>query len=79
MNATKLKISQEFSLPAHAARPLPPAGGGIWKITLPVSLGTHHDRFLVDGEWQDDPQCAIRVPNPFGTQNNVRVATAHST
>jgi hypothetical protein len=25
----------------------------------------------VDGQWHDDPYCARKVANPFGTQNAV--------
>jgi 1,4-alpha-glucan branching enzyme len=47
--------------------------GGIWRTALALSPGTHHYRFLVDGEWRDDPECTVRVPNPFGSENSVRV------
>jgi hypothetical protein len=39
-------------------------------VALPP--GTHHYRFIVDGEWRDDPECTLRVANPYGTQDNVR-------
>lgn len=45
---------------------------GIWRTSVRLSPGEHHYRFLVDGEWQDDPQCTLRVPNPYGTQDAVR-------
>lgn len=45
---------------------------GVWRATVELPPGTYHYRFLVDGEWRDDPECALRVPNPFGTQNAVR-------
>ena len=45
---------------------------GIWNISVELSPGTHHYRFLVDGEWRDDPECNVRVPNPFGGQNMAR-------
>jgi 1,4-alpha-glucan branching enzyme len=45
---------------------------GVWKAKVALEAGTHHYRFLVDGEWRDDPECTLRVPNPFGSQNAVR-------
>ena len=45
--------------------------GGIWRVTIPLTPGEHHYRFLVDGEWRDDPECTLRVANPFGSQNAV--------
>jgi 1,4-alpha-glucan branching enzyme len=46
--------------------------GGIWKATVALDPGVHHYRFLVNGEWRDDPECTLRVPNPYGTENSVR-------
>jgi hypothetical protein len=37
--------------------------------------GTHHYRFLVDGEWRDDPECALRTQNPYGGENMTRQVT----
>jgi 1,4-alpha-glucan branching enzyme len=45
---------------------------GIWNAAVELEPGMHHYRFLVDGEWRDDPECTLHVPNPFGGQNAVR-------
>ena len=45
---------------------------GVWRTTVQLPAGTHHYRFLVDGEWRDDPECTLREPNPFGTENMMR-------
>ena len=45
---------------------------GVWRSSLKLAPGTHHYRFLVDGQWHDDPECTIRVPNPFGSENMIR-------
>jgi 1,4-alpha-glucan branching enzyme len=45
---------------------------GIWRTTVELKSGTHLYRFLVDGQWQDDPQCHLHIQNPFGSQNSVR-------
>jgi 1,4-alpha-glucan branching enzyme len=44
---------------------------GIWRVTIPLSPGEHHYRFLVDGEWRDDPECKLQIPNPFGSRDSV--------
>jgi len=46
--------------------------GGVWSAAVELPPGTHHYRFLVDGEWRDDAECSLRVPNPFGSLNAVR-------
>lgn len=45
---------------------------GVWKTTVALAAGIYHYRFLVDGEWRDDPQCTLRIPNIFGSHNMVR-------
>jgi len=45
---------------------------GVWRTILELAPGEYHYRFLVDGQWQDDPHCALHVPNPYGSQDAVR-------
>ena len=51
------------------ARPLKKDARGLWKTSVTLPLGKHEYRFVVDGEWRDDPKCQERRPNPFGTTN----------
>lgn len=46
---------------------------GIWKKTLSLAPGRYEYRLMVDGHWQDDPQCPTRQPNQFGGENCVCV------
>ncbi|MBU6411162.1 MAG: isoamylase early set domain-containing protein, partial [Verrucomicrobia bacterium] len=46
--------------------------GGLWTASVNLPPGTYHYRFLVDGQWRDDPECTLRVPNPYGGENSVR-------
>lgn len=45
--------------------------GGRWKRTMNLPPGRHEYRFIVDGEWRDDPRSPERVPNPYGGLNSV--------
>ncbi|OGG43991.1 MAG: hypothetical protein A3F84_15405 [Candidatus Handelsmanbacteria bacterium RIFCSPLOWO2_12_FULL_64_10] len=47
-------------------------GQGVWGASLTLTPGTYEYRFLVDGEWQNDPGAEVAL-NPYGTQNCVRV------
>jgi 1,4-alpha-glucan branching enzyme len=47
---------------------------GVWTVDVALPPGRHSYRFIVDGEWRDDPECKLRVPNPFGTEDMVRIA-----
>jgi len=48
------------------------AGGGVWSVAVELTPGTHRYRFIVDGQWSEDPDCALRAPNPYGTQDSIR-------
>ncbi len=52
--------------------PMRKAPGGVWSATVTLPPGTHKYRFIVDGEWRDDPECSIHVPNPYGGKDMVR-------
>jgi 1,4-alpha-glucan branching enzyme len=51
---------------------------GVWRAQVPLTPGTHHYKFLVDGKWHDDPDCVLRVPNLFGGENMLRKAKEES-
>jgi len=38
---------------------------------MPRTPGRYEYRFVVDGQWRDDPACTERVPNGFGSENCV--------
>jgi 1,4-alpha-glucan branching enzyme len=44
---------------------------GIWQVELRLEPGRYEYRFVVDGEWQDDPHAPVRVANSFGSTNAV--------
>lgn len=47
--------------------------GDVWRTELLLLPGRYEYRLRVDGEWRNDPACSTRVPNAFGTQNDVLV------
>ena len=52
--------------------PLHQGKDGIWKASVSLEPGAYEYRFIVDGEWHDDQNCATRRPNAFGVENCVR-------
>lgn len=48
---------------------------GVWLSVIPLEPGQYSYRFIVDGQWCDDPRSTRRVPNPFGTENALLVVT----
>ncbi|HEY4416223.1 MAG TPA: glycogen-binding domain-containing protein [Verrucomicrobiae bacterium] len=85
------KIEQLFLLNAPTAQDVQLAGNftqweksaiamskndnGIWQAAVAMQPGEYQYRFLVDGEWWDDEECASYSPNPFGSRNAVRQVT----
>lgn len=51
--------------------PMQKGADGVWRTAVELPPGKHAYRFLVDGEWRDDPECRVRVANPFGGQDMV--------
>ena len=44
---------------------------GRYKAAIRLPPGRHEYKFVVDGEWRDDPACAETVANGQGTANCV--------
>ena len=51
--------------------PMKKGGGGIWHTTVMLSPGRYEYKFLIDGDWQEDPQNSNSCPNCFGTMNSI--------
>jgi 1,4-alpha-glucan branching enzyme len=71
-DATNVILVGDFTHWQQSPINLKKQSGGVWQASVELTPGEHHYRFIVDGEWCDDPECALRVPNPFGTQDSVR-------
>ena len=46
---------------------------GLWKKTVMIFPGRYEYKFLVDGQWQNDPCNDQLCYNRFGTQNNLLI------
>ncbi len=58
----------DWNLKKH---PMKTDGNGVWNKTVIISPGKYEYKFLVDGQWKEDPQNDQTCPNCFGTQNSV--------
>lgn len=52
-------------------RPLKRDKKGVWTTTMLLAPGAYEYRFVVDGEWWDDPKATERRGNEHGTENCV--------
>ena len=69
--AQSVLLAGDFNSWDPQAHPLKKSSDGLWKININLSPGRYEYRFLVDGEWRNDPQCESYAPNPFGEDNSV--------
>jgi 1,4-alpha-glucan branching enzyme len=70
--AMSVMLVGDFSHWQRNGIPMQRGKDGVWTASLELPPGTHHYRFIVDNEWCDDPDCMLRVPNPYGGHNMVR-------
>ncbi|MGA2852981.1 MAG: glycogen-binding domain-containing protein [Verrucomicrobiota bacterium] len=71
-DALSVQLAGDFTQWQEHPINLQKGADGVWRAVIQLPPGTHHYRFLVDGEWRDDPECTLRAPNPFGGDNMTR-------
>lgn len=47
-------------------------GSGRYEAQVQLLPGLHEYKFIIDGAWCLDPECAESVPNDFGSRNSAR-------
>ena len=72
-NAQTVLVAGDFTGWEQAPVALKKDKRGVWKKNLSLPPGCYEYRLLVDGKWCDDPSCARRRPNQFGSENCVCV------
>lgn len=73
--ARSVKLAADFTDWGNSPLDMVKSEDGVWHALVPLPPGDHSYRFIVDGQWYDDPHPAMCVPNPFGTVNAVVAVT----
>jgi 1,4-alpha-glucan branching enzyme len=71
-HARSVQLAADFTDWEKSPLEMTRAENGVWRVVVPLAAGNYSYRFIVDGQWCDDPQCGYRIPNPFGTTNDTR-------
>ncbi len=50
---------------------------GSWSATVTLAPGEHQYRLIVDGHWANNPGAERRVPNGYGSENDVVMVADH--
>jgi hypothetical protein len=69
--AGSVKLAADFTDWEKFPLDLIKSDDGVWSMVVPLLPGRYAYRFIVDGQWYDDPQAALSEPNLFGTNNAV--------
>jgi len=70
-NAKAVSLMGDFNQWNQKVHPMKQNNEGTWKKVIVVEPGKYEYRFLVDGQWWNDPENDIICSNCFGTANNV--------
>ena len=68
-DAKNVSVAGDFNNWNPAALPAKKDSKGTWKAKISLSAGSYQYKFVVDGNWQNDPKCKACVANSFGSQN----------
>lgn len=69
--ATRVAVTGSFCDWTPEGYALKSYRGGVWRCNVFLAPGRYEYRFVVDGNWQNDPAGTEHVPNPFGSLNTV--------
>ena len=69
-NANRVVLMGEFNDWNPKKHPMNLTNEGVWQKSLFLYPGTYEYKFMVDGEWENDPENPLVCPNSFGTRNN---------
>ena len=70
--AVNVLLAGDFTQWQDRPIPMKKQPGGPWQVTIALPPGRYHYRYIVDGEWRDDPECALYESNSCGGKNAVR-------
>ena len=73
--AKQVMLTGNFNNWDPDTHPMKHTGKGVWKKRLTLASNQYEYKFLIDGEWQEDPENDQVCLNCFGTRNNLLTLT----
>ena len=70
-DAKEVVLMGDFNNWNPKKHPMQKDGNGIWNKVVIIPPGNYEYKFLVDGEWKEDPQNEQKCANCFGTHNSI--------
>lgn len=75
-DAAAVFLAGDFNGWNATATPMVKGEQGVWKVTVPLETGEYEYKFVVDDQWQGDPDNSRRKSDPFGGFNSLVVVGA---
>jgi 1,4-alpha-glucan branching enzyme len=69
--AKEVLLTGDFNNWSPEKHPMKRDENGMWNKAVMLSPGNYEYKFLVDGQWREDPRNDHICPNCFGTYNSV--------
>jgi 5'-AMP-activated protein kinase regulatory beta subunit len=69
--AKEVVLMGDFNNWSPEKHPMRRDENGMWNKVVVLSPGNYEYKFLVDGQWREDPRNNYLCPNCFGTYNSV--------
>jgi 1,4-alpha-glucan branching enzyme len=70
--ANKVMLAGSFNNWDHTSMPLKRTNKeGLWAKDMVLNPGKYEYKFVVDGNWINDPRNRKTIRNPFGTENSL--------
>lgn len=70
-DAEEVILMGDFNAWNPKKHPMKKDGNGVWNKAVILPPGTYEYKFLVDGQWKEDPQNEYTCLNCFGSYNSV--------
>lgn len=71
-NASDVRLTGDFNKwDPSLTRMIKTGGKGVWMVDVPIDEGSYEYRYLVDGNWLEDPENPLFTINEHGGKNSV--------
>lgn len=70
-DATRVCLAGAFNQWNPDSFPMIKEKNGVWSLTLDLPMGYYAYKFVVDGQWREDPKAARTRPDGLGGRNSV--------
>ena len=77
-DANEVFLIGDFNEWNPKTHPMKSDGNGTWVRDVIISPGKHEYKFMIDGQWKEDPKNEQQSLNCFGTYNNIIEVTENN-